>query len=557
MIINRESSANTWLPTEKSQRTLYETSNEDLHANELKTVLQLEHICNGGTQLQLIISVDPGPIPVIRFYAQYWIIDKTALGLNFTSGSRVGSQLEHESLRKSYISRNLQKDIPESELEADGHEWSLGMNGMTLFFSAEKTISFSVGGNDSSNWSSSIDVDKPMPESVKTAISVGDSKSKRYELAYNVTKCPSLFSRTSIIAFYPRYQVVNLIGEDIYVAQEGALGFNTHISKQSCVHISGLDSQLPTKIRFSIDPDLNLWTLGGIELDKIGITSIRLPTVGEGTLVVQCEVRLASKKQDSAVVVVIWESNKERNPLYLLSNTTQKTIFCTQQLSPNIDQQVSMQSQSLSFVDSFLQCGTGFDSHHDDDDYRNDFVWELGPGEAKVFGFCNTEKSHILQWSVNQSDLLLQRANNVEVDMVGFSSSCVISNGKELRCTVKADKSTKVVFFSCDDEVVTYDDFAAGIEDFVAFSLQVDLPGISVSVIDDASQVASAREIFLINVEDWKLTLAQSREGFHELEAKLARFQVDNFIFDTKHRVLVSKKCSLYCRLVFHFIPLT
>ena len=269
--------------------------------------------------------------------------------------------------------------------------------------------------------------------------------------------------------------MVNLIGEDIYVAQEGALGFNTHISKQSCVHISGLDSQLPTKIRFSVDPDLNLWTLGGIELDKIGITSIRLPTVGEGTLVVQCEVRLASKKQDSAVVVVIWESNKERNPLYLLSNTTQKTIFCAQQLSPNIDQQVSMQSQSLSFVDSFLQCGTGFDSHHYDDDYRNDFVWELGPGESKVFGFCNTEKSHILQWSVNQSDLLLQRANNVEVDMVGFSSSCVISNGKELRCTVKAEKSTKVVLFSCDDEVVTYDDFAAGIEDFVAFSLQVDL----------------------------------------------------------------------------------
>ena len=88
-------------------------------------------------------------------------------------------------------------------------------------------------------------------------------------------------------------------------------------------------------------------------------------------------------------------------------------------------------------------------------------------------------------------------------------------------------------------------------------TLEVNLPGISVSVIDDASQVASAREIFLVNVEDWKLTLAQSREGFHELEAKLARFQVDNFIFDTNHRVLVSKKCSLYCRLVFHFIPLT
>eukprot|EP00985_Skeletonema_marinoi_P000446 scaffold162_cov117-Skeletonema_marinoi.AAC.1 len=557
MIINRESNTDTWLPTEKSQRTLYETSGDDQYANEMKTVLQLEHICDGGAQLQLIMSVGPGPVPVIRFYAQYWIIDKTALGLNFTCGTKAATQLEPECLRKTYLSRNLQKDIPESEMKADGHEWSLGMSGMTLFFSSEKTISFAVGGDDSSsNWSSPIDVDKPMPESVKTAISVEDFiDSKRFELAYNVTRCRSLFSRTSIIAFYPRYQVVNLIGEDIYVAQEGALGFNTHISKQSCVHISGLDSQLPSKIRFSVAPVLDLWTLGGIELDKIGITSIRIPTVTEETLVVQCEVRLASKKQDSAVVVVIWASNEEQNPLYLLKNTSQKTVFCAQLLSQNTDDQVSQQNQSLSFVDNFLQCGSGCDSRAYDDDLHNGFVWTLGPGESKVFGFCNPEKSHILQWSVNQSDILLQRANDAEIDTVGFSNSCVMSNGRELSCSVQADRSTKVVLFSCDDGVVSYDDFAAGIEDFVALSLKVDLPGISVSVIDNASQVASAREIFLVNVEDWKLTIAQSREGFHELEAKLARLQVDNFIFDTNHRVLVSINFYLYLESLY-FIPL-
>ena len=544
MIINRESNTSTWLPTEKSQCTLYETSSDDPYANEMKTVLQLEHICDGGAQLQLIMSVDPGPVPVLRFYAQYWIIDKSALGLNFACGTKVGSQLEAESLRKTYPSRNLQREIPESEMKADGHEWSLGMCGMTLFFSAEKTISFSVCCDDSSsNWSSSIDVDKPMPESVKTAISVDDlNESKRFELAYNVTRCPSLFSRTSIIAFYPRYQLVNLIGEDIYVAQEGALDFNTHIAKQSCMHISGMDSQLLPKIRFSVAPALDLWTLGGIELDKIGITSIRIPTATEGTLVVQCEVRLATKRQDSAVVVVVWASNEDQNPLYLLRNTSQKTVFCAQLLSPNIDQQASQQSQNLSFVDNFLpQCGPGFDPHEYDDDCHNDFVWTLRPGESKVFGFCNPEKSHILQWSVNQSDLLLQRATNVDVDMVGYSASCAISDGEELCCTVPADRSTKVVLFSCDDGVVSYDEFAAGIpEDFVAFSLNVDLPGIAVSVVDNASLVDSAREIFLVSVEDWKVNVAQSREGFHELEMKLARIQVDNFMFDTDHRVLVS-----------------
>lgn len=557
MIINRESNTNTWLPTEKVHGTLYETSSDDPHANEIKTVLQLQHICNDGTQLKLIMSVEPGHVPLVRFYAQYWIIDKTALGLNFACGIKAGSQPDPESLRKTYLSRNVQKYTPESEMKADGHQWSLGMSGMTLFFSSEKTISFAVGNDDdsSSKWSSSIDVAKPMPESVKTAISVDDLiGSKRFELAYNVTTCPSLFSRTSVIAFFPRYQVVNLIGEDIYVAQEGALGFNTHISTQSCVHISGLDLELPPKIRFSVDPVFDLWTLGGIDLDRIGITSIRIPTAKEETLVVQCEVRLASKKQDSAVVVVIWVSNKEQNPLYLLKNTSHKTVFCAQLLSPNTDQQASLQNQNSSFVDNFLQCGPGIDPY--EDDVRNDFVWTLGPGESKVFGFCNPEKSHMLQWSVNQSDLILQRANIVEVDTVGFSCSCAISNGTELNCTVQADRSTKVVLFNCDDGVVSCDDVAAGVEDFVAMSLKVDLPGVSVSVIDNASHVVSAREIFLVTVEDWKLTIAQSREGFHELEAKLKRLQVDNFIFDTNHRVLVSTICYPFYQLLC-FIPLT
>jgi hypothetical protein len=492
------------------------------------------------------MSVEPGHVPVVRFYAQYWIIDKTALGLNLACGIKAGSQPDPESLRKTYLSRNVQKYIPESEMKADGHQWSLGMSGMSLFFSPEKTISFAVGGDDtSSKWSSSIDVAKPMPKSVKTAISVDDLVcSKRFELAYNVTPCPSLFSRTTVIAFFPRYQVVNLIGEDIYVAQEGALGFSTPIPTQSCVHISGLDSELPPKIRFSVDPVFDLWTLGGIDLNRIGITSIRIPTVKEETLVVQCEVRLATKKQDSAVVVVIWVSNKEQNPLYLLKNTSSKTVFCAQLLSANIDQQSSLQNQNSSFVDNFLNCGPSLESYEEDLQY--DFIWKLGPGESKVFGFCNPEKSHILQWSVNQSDLLLQRANIVEVDTVGFNSSCVISNGKELNCTMQADMSTKVVLFSCNDGGVSYDDFAAGIEDFVAMSLKVDLPGVSISVIDNAHHVVSAREIFLVTIEDWKLTIAQSREGFHELEAKLTRLQVDNFIFDTNHRVFVSKMCYSY-----------
>ena len=559
MIINRVLNEQTWLPKEEDEGRLYETSNDDPHATEMKTILMLEHACRDAPHLKLILSVEPGHIPVIRVYAQYWVIDKTALGLIFTErSSHLGSQPDQESLRTTYLSRSAEKHIPNLYMDADGHQWSLGMSGMTLFYSAEKTISFAVGGESSSSrWSSSIDVAKSMPETVKTAISVDAvDGSKRFELAYSVTVCPSLFCRTSVIAFFPRYQVVNLIGEEIYVAQEGALQHSTQVSTQSGVHISGLDSQLPPKIRFSVAPDFDLWTSGAIQLDKVGITSIRIPTRTESTLIVQCEVRLASKKQDSAVVIVVWKSNEKQNPLYLLRNTTHKTVFCSQLLSQSTESQTPQQSQNLSFVD-MLQCGSGLDSFDDDDDgIFNAFVWTLGPGESKVFGFCNPEKSHRLQWSVNKSDLFMQCANTIDVDTVGSSGSCVISNGKELNCKVQADMSTKVVLFSCDDDNdVSYVDFASGIEDdFVAFSVNIVLPGVEVSVVD--SNDLSAREIFLVNVEDWKVTVAQSREGFHEFEVKLASLQVDNFIFDTNHRVLVSGSVPLV-DLYFVFSTLT
>ena len=544
MIVNRELNEQTWLPKEEDEGRLYETSNDDPHTTEIKTILMLEHACRDAPHLKLILSVEPGRIPFIRVYAQYWVIDKTALGLIFTSGIKTGSQPDQESLRTTHLSRSAAKHIPNLDVDADGHQWSLGMSGMTLFYSAEKTISFAVGG-ESSRWSSPIDVAKPMPESVKTAISVDAvDGSKRFELAYSVTVCPSLFSRTSVIAFFPRYQMVNLIGEEIYVAQEGALEHSTQVSTQSGVHISGLDSRLPPKIRFSVAPDFGLWTSGAIQIDKLGLTSIRIPTRTESTLVVQCEVRLASKKQDSAVVIVVWKSNEEQNPLYLLRNMTQKTVFCSQLLSQSTESQTPQQSQNMSFVD-MLQCGSGIDSFDDDDDgIFNAFVWSLEPGESKVFGFCNPEKGHRLQWSVNKSDLFMQRANTIDVDTVGSSGSCVISNGKELNCKVQADMSTKVVLFSCDDDDndVTYVDFVSDIEDdFVAFSVNIVLPGVAVSVVDgNGSNDLSAREIFLVNIEDWNVTVAQSREGFHELEVKLASLQVDNFIFDTNHRVLVS-----------------
>jgi hypothetical protein len=49
-------------------------------------------------------------------------------------------------------------------------------------------------------------------------------------------------------------------------------------------------------------------------------------------MVVQAEVRLATKDQSSAVVVVIWSANEKSNPLYVIRNSTPHTILCRQPL---------------------------------------------------------------------------------------------------------------------------------------------------------------------------------------------------------------------------------
>jgi len=62
---------------------------------------------------------------------------------------------------------------------------------------------------------------------------------------------------------------------------------------------------------------------------------MRLPadnSLSSKPMVVQAEVRLATKEQSSAVVVVIWFANEKFNPLYILRNRTVHTILCRQLL---------------------------------------------------------------------------------------------------------------------------------------------------------------------------------------------------------------------------------
>lgn len=80
-IVNRANSE-TWQPLHDEQETLFDTCKDDAeHAKEYKTILHLDNKCAGGPSINLIMSVETGHSPIIRIYAQYWILDKSGYGL--------------------------------------------------------------------------------------------------------------------------------------------------------------------------------------------------------------------------------------------------------------------------------------------------------------------------------------------------------------------------------------------------------------------------------------------------------------------------------------------
>mmetsp|Transcript_18923 Transcript_18923/g.40971 ORF Transcript_18923/g.40971 Transcript_18923/m.40971 type:complete len:1580 (+) Transcript_18923:41-4780(+) len=514
-IVNRESNSHTWRPTEEEELAVFDAF-KDSAATEFKSIVHFDHKCKVGDPIDIVMSIEMGHLPTLKFYAQYWILDKSGLGLNFTGGfsDLLQTTPETETMRKSYL---LPFEATDRSLKLDkkleGHEWSLGASGMSLFFSRDERIAISVEGEkgEKSQWTSLIDVSNVMPETVKTAISVDEyNGTKRYELAYNITLCPSIFSRTRMVTFFPRYQIVNLLqGESLYIAQDGALTSEICIPPQSSVHFHWEQSSLDPKIR--LRSESGTWSRGCIQLDKIGVTAMRIPSsTSAKPSVVQAEVRLATKKGDSAIVVTIWASIEKSNPLYLLKNCSRNTIFCRQKLS-----------------EEGSSCDDGF-------------IWTLNSAESIGFGFDDPEAPHVLQWTWSNTSRFV---STVEVDAMGSISTTAMWDGSELTCEIQAQQSTKVILFSetTIENSSSYvdNDNVDDTEEIMDLSIRIDISGITISVIDNMSDFEPGREILLLTTDCLSVIISQKREGWQEMELRLQALQVDNFIFDAQHPVLI------------------
>eukprot|EP00980_Cylindrotheca_fusiformis_P028317 scaffold22592_cov129-Cylindrotheca_fusiformis.AAC.3 len=588
-IVNRKADSSTWRPDEGEEDLYLNFRKGDVdQADEFRMAVRFERLGDASRDpLVLILGVECGHSPTVRVYAQYWIVDKTGFGCHFCESftNVMGTSPEVECSRRSHLLREDSR-IPtiKRDMNIQGHQWSIGMSGMTFYFSRREKIALSVesgAGEGSysnvgkkSKWTTPLDVSNVMP---KTVLSVDErGGTRRFELAISVSVCPGRFSRTKLISVIPRYQIVNLLKREIVLAQDGCLQATTLIPSQSSVPYHWERQALPPKVRLGAPSTeekdsgefKDCWANGCIQLDKIGITSMRMPTPSltpTKPMVVQTEVRLSTKDQDSAVVIVIWSANEKSNPLYVLRNNTPHTIICRQPLQPeeNVYKNGETGARATQRTGSF-DCGAelspivrsmlGLDR-------LEEFVWILRSGDVTCFGFDDPEKPHLLEWALadDEHPFFDNKGNNsiVEVDAMGSTSNLSVGGGKEIRCQIGAELSTKVVQFSVEKAATPYiqsflgsdlqkhiqDDLGLGMEEEeeedASFSFRLNVSSLYVSFIDNVDPNRYGREILMATFEDLFISFSQSREGYHEMELRLMNLQMDNHVPSAIHPVLV------------------
>jgi hypothetical protein len=620
-IVNRNANSNTWRPSETEEEWQFSSKGDSDFAEEFKTVVRFERTGQVGDPLTLVISVEGGHCPTLRVYSQYWIIDKTGFGCRFCDGfnDSWNTVPDKETSRRSHLLYEEAKD-PEmrNDMAISGHQWSIGMSGMSLYYSKREKLALSIetGIGDErkkkkkhtvrSKWVSPLDISNVMPKTVFSVDELGGPR--RFELAISVTVCPGLFGRTKLITLLPRYQIVNLLHRELVVAQDSCLDAETVIPSQSAVPFHWEKGSLAPKVRLGA-PSLEerdrgtfakCWTNGRFRLDRVGITSMRLPTnntLSQTPMVVQAEVRLATKDQSSAVVVVIWSANEKSNPLYVIRNSTPHTILCRQPLQD----EEGASSETGDGLFHFDACSGGGTSNSGYEcgseigptvrsfwglDRIEEFVWVLKSGDVACFGFDDPEKPHIIEWTcVSKGVVHFDEQGKkafLEVDAMGSSSTLNLVGGGHVRCQIGAEHSTKVIEFVDSHSslrqrssramtplakrglevqerlesggfVVEYDNEAADDED-VAFSFRVDMPALSISVVDNADPEVHGREILLAQFEKIFFAFSQTREGYHELELRLMTFQVDNHVQKSIHPVLVRCNFQSFLHLTLCFL---
>jgi len=573
-IVNRPQAGSSWKPDRYDEiiRFKLKASNGN---DAYTSLILLDSADDVEDNLTILLEVTPGHCPTLRIYAQYWIVDMSGFGLRFCDGASdiLGTVLIESEDRKSYTKKK-------HSIKTPGRQWTIGEEGMSIYYTERQKIAVSVDlykGDMSgkperrvrSEWSDLLDISNVMP---KTVFSVDEANSKRkYELCYEVENASGSFGRSKIIKIFSRFHVINLSTSALYIAQQGVPNEISFVPPQGSIPFHFEDSSFPLAIHLSTNC-VN-WSNGSVCLDKVGITSMKLHDSSDFSPVLQVEVRLASKDQNSAVAILVWNSEKESQPLYTLKNSSKYSIVCWQQrqLEQNDDEQEengeynilaatlgcggAAQMNSVADLVSNVQCN--FTSERKGV-IGNSSRWLLGRGQEVHFGFDDPQKSHVLEWTLQAPGM--KNTDIIEIDTIGGYRIMTLPDGNEVGCVVIAEKSTKVIEFvdlSCGrrkgDDIIdimkhrVYGDSSRSVvtpeqteATSMAFAFKICIPTTEVSFINTRYNSKAGREIFLLAVESVKFEFVQTLDRHHEIELKVTAMQIDNHLHNSPHPVLIS-----------------
>lgn len=592
-VVNRKSAFSSWRPSEDDEEKCFKQPECNSKGIEYATIVEFERLTYGGDPLTLILEVVPGDSPILRVYAQYWIIDKTGMGLRYCDGvgDILGYNLKTESPRRSYLlPKEMQNEPFLEDMDVEGHEFTMGKDGMTIFFSNHSKIAVSIDIGDinshnkkyrqiQSSWSHLIDISNVIPKAVFSITEFQGER--RFDLSYDVAFAPSIFSRTRVVTLYNRFHLVNLSEKAMYISQEKN-NEPVLVPPSSTVPFHWDNKSLENKVRFSVDKFF--WTSGTVQLDKVGTAAMRLSNVNNTPFVIQTEVKLAKKDHDSAVVVLLWLGNDGANPLYLFRNKSSYELLCNQSAEEtlvgensflgvtgcgNIGTTTTNDSAPwntktfnvFDLVSNGFNCGMLEKDHNADPNDTDYFTWNLNSGTSKYFGFDDPNKSHVVEWTILQGSTKSAKAK-VDVDALGSSSILSLPNGRKVGCLVRAEQSTKVIEFfdSHGDnngviadlkEKLLHHKFSLSEQDILpslssnnedehkSFSFNLSIAGMFVSIVENSVVEEAGREMFLVYVDKTSLRISQTRDGYHELELRLLSLQIDNHVKKSTHGVMV------------------
>lgn len=574
-IVNRRNAEMSWNGNTHGKKYTIDQASEQ--SGGYIALVEFQSLIYGGDPLTIILEVSPGHCPSLQIYAQYWMIDMSGFGLRFCDGASdiLGANLSAAKNRRSYSTR---KD----NIKFDGHEWAIGKNGMSLYFSENKKIAVAVDiyrgdmsgkpeRNIRSAWSRLLDISNVMP---KTAFFVDEVNSPtRYDLCYNVTTASGAFARTKIVRIFSRFHVMNVSSAALYLVQEGCPGAVSFVPPKGSVPFHFEDSTKPLRIRLSTNC-VN-WSRGSVSIDKVGITSVKLHDTSEMSPVLQVEVRLATEDQNGAVAVLIWNSQEQSQPLYVLKNSSSHKILCCQQVHKEDDQDKESDEEGAAELNPFAfvfgctspaqianvtACVTTCGPIAKDFEFTNDSSqWLLQVDDQKHFGFDYPQRAHVLEWIV--PGVGMASREKIDIDRIGSQRIVTISNGTQVGCFVRAEGSSKIIEFMdlhpgqkgseemlelfrgkklVNDFLNDHSSSVADMSDNIAVKCKVAIPAIAVSLIETYLQFEAGREILFASMDKIVLALGKTAEGYHEMELKVSEIQIDNHLPKAAHPILMS-----------------